>query len=416
MDGEIDSEIEMAEAQKLNPAGLVLGKVSGSARGMSGLVSQLLVGSHQLSSHGGANGAMTKFGKAMGVIGKMTWNHWVDHTCESPSQALLPLLSEDEGICLETAQSDTPSLRQPKQVNQDLYTSNWNLLRKVLNKDRMEDEAIVPVYLELAWKNYAGVDGNPQSCDTGLHYMRQAAQIAQHMYQRPGSQYQMEEVLLSERIHHKRQDNLGTDADESWALQSMADGGSSSAALALGNRYFYGHSGFGKNMTAALRYFRQAHELGNDVGSIALAKMLLRGDAGDAGVTHGAQAVSLYQGITERSQNNLHISEAFNGLGYAHFYGKGTLEPNRTLALESFRKAAARGSSQGALNAALLLNDDGNKAEAYELFEMAARDGNALGKGTEQRMRTHQPPSHARPLGSRHIVLHSHLLDWCAWI
>ena len=371
VNGEKDSEIEMAGAPIVNTGALHIGR-DVTNLGMSGLLSQLEVG--KMISPGEVK---QKFFSSFDAVTKLTRQN---HACEKREEKIVGLgvISRPADTCplsnpIELCSSSTSSsLDDTGQV----FNSSWSLLRRSMRDQTLEDR--VKAFLELAWKNKLGADGNPESCQAGLFYMHQASQMAYVRYQQPGQQFVVESVALSDKIRSQRQDNLGQDADDSWALENMANGGNVNAALTLGNRHFYGHNGFQKNMTSAMGYFKMAHNLGSDVGSIAYAKMLLRGDVSGSGAE---LSESIYQSITERSQNNLHLSEAFNGLGYLHFYGHGSSEKNTTAALVNFEKAALRGSSQGALNAALLLDNSEtkeNKQKAFRYFEMAARDGNAL--------------------------------------
>ena len=385
LDGEIDSEIEMKQPPVLNMGDLCLGNdVGKTSKGMSGFMSRVEVavgatGLHPLSPLE----VKRKYERAASGLSRITGRE-SHRVCEKEDldaiigpRSLVP--PPREGICPRSEDWDVAGRAEDER---GVFKSNWLLLHESVHRGSRDLEK-VPAILQLAWKNWMGLDENPKSCEASLFYMEKAARIASDNYQKPGQQYHAEEVLLSERVHHQRQDDRGTESDDSYALQSMSEGGSADAALTLGNRAFYGHQGWPKNMSSALSYYKLAHELRSEVGTIALAKMLLRGDLGaDADEGGSQRGVELYQEITDRSANNVLLSEAHNGLGFAHFYGKGDLEPNRTLALLHFEKAALRGSSQGALNAALLLNSDGADAEstvkAVRYFKRAAADGNAL--------------------------------------
>ena len=73
------------------------------------------------------------------------------------------------------------------------------------------------------------------------------------------------------------------------------------------------------------------------------------------------KAMELYEEAAEKG-----IADAYNGLGFAAFYGsEGEFEVNKTLALIHFRKAAALGSPDGMVNAGLMFRGgigvEGNK-------------------------------------------------------
>ena len=131
-------------------------------------------------------------------------------------------------------------------------------------------------------------------------------------------------------------------------------------------------------MSKALKYYKKAHDLDDPMGSIAYAKMQLRGD----GVPlNGTKALEVYNSVINRpGLDKAILSEAENGVGYIYFYGHG-VEKNQTTALTYFQRAADRGSSQGAFNAASLLDASANaddKSKAFHYFTVAAREGSAL--------------------------------------
>ncbi len=376
VDGELDSKIELVHAPMANLGPLHVGKDVSRGKGMAGLISQLEIGSEVVTRRE----MREKFVAASKALEELTGHALTSARMEEWHRGDIwgPLSGEEEGGAACPAPGSSagaqPQPAYPEAARGKIYLSNWALLERSLSSAADEElgvpaaseEAQMNTYLQLAWKSFFGVDSNPRECGVASFYMRRAAELSAVLYQRPGGQHHPENVPLSDKIGSERQDQHGEDADDSWALDAMARGGDVNAALTLANRHFYGHHGFEKNMTSALEYFKMAHRHGSDVGSIAYAKMLLRGDA-TGGQPNGRMAYDLYDGITQRSVNPTHIAEAYNGMGYLFFYGHG-MPQNKTMALEKFESAAAEGSSQGALNAALLMNED-QEAERGKAFK-----------------------------------------------
>ena len=132
--------------------------------------------------------------------------------------------------------------------------------------------------------------------------------------------------------------------------------------LAVGNAHYWGTFGLRRDFDAALRLYQRAHDAGALQGTVAVAKMMLKGEGsleGDgagapsderAGTRNLSKALAYYEDAANRSS-----SDALNGLGYLYFYGEPPVEKNETKALEYFRRAARLGNGDGLVNAGLML-------------------------------------------------------------
>ena len=377
INGDIDSKVELGELKPAFNLGYVhLGRDISAKPGFSGFLSNLEIRSFTIPSQDEDveddwydhdlpleedKYVKEHFAAAMKSVAEVTGRDTCERRKERES-----FLEEEVTTSQVPGVGDATNCTGPRKV----FDSNWDLLQSSLR-----DGEDMSTFLQLAWKNYLGIE-NPKSCEVGLFYMQRAAKIAYSNYQKPGQQFQVENVLLTPTVGMERGDQNGQESDESMALDLMADQGNAHAALALGNRYFYGMHGFTKNMTRALEYYKKSHDTGSVAGTIAFAKMNLRGDGLEV---NGTKAKELYEEVIQKADGNTnYISEAQNGLGYIFYYGMG-MEKNLTKALHHFELAANEGSSQGAFNAALLLDGTGEDREkAFKYFQMAASDGNAL--------------------------------------
>ena len=217
--------------------------------------------------------------------------------------------------------------------------------------------------------------------ETSLFYLRRAAKLAVRQYYQ-SSQTKVENVRLDTLPQIRGQH--GEESDWSEALRDMATY-NARAAVTLGNLHFYGLRGFEKNETAARLLFERAHNAGDLSGKLAFTRMVTLGSGGLA--KNDTRARDLYLAIEEKAiamkEGGEHFSaEACNGLGYLFNSGIDGEPGNRTLSLEYFRKAAAKGSKDGALNAGILMMDAQEAGydleEAYALLQTAFKGGSVL--------------------------------------
>ncbi len=231
-----------------------------------------------------------------------------------------------------------------------------------------------------------------KSCLFASQYLFLAATKAYEEYNKPSGQVRIEK----QRLHDRLKINFDADSNDNevvavdsdigaantdgidrpderalW-LMNNAQGGDANAMVHLANAHYWGHRGLQRNYEAAANMYRQAHNAGNVQGTVGLAKLMLKGEGVDKNLT---KAMELYEEAAEKG-----IADAYNGLGFAAFYGsEGEFEANKTLALIHFRKAAALGSPDGMVNAGLMFRGgigvEGNKPNtslAYVYFRRCA--------------------------------------------
>jgi len=231
-----------------------------------------------------------------------------------------------------------------------------------------------------------------KSCLFASQYLFLAATKAYEEYNKPSGQVRIEKQRLHDRLKINfdpstdddvvvavdsdigAANTAGVDRPDERALWLMnnAQGGDANAMVHLANAHYWGHRGLVRNYEAAANMYRQAHNAGNVQGTVGLAKLMLKGEGVDKNLT---QAMELYEEAAEKG-----IADAYNGLGFAAFYGsEGEFEANKTLALTHFRKAAALGSPDGMVNAGLMFRGgigvEGNKPNtslAYIYFRRCA--------------------------------------------
>jgi len=231
-----------------------------------------------------------------------------------------------------------------------------------------------------------------KSCLFASQYLFLAATKAYEDYNKPSGQVRIEKQRLHDRLKvnfdpHAADDvvvavdsdigaanTAGVDRPDERALWLMnnAQGGDANAMVHLANAHYWGHRGLVRNYEAAANMYQQAHNAGNVQGTVGLAKLMLKGEGVGKNLT---QAMELYEEAAEKG-----IADAYNGLGFAAFYGsEGEFEANKTLALTYFRKAAALGSPDGMVNAGLMFRGgigvEGNKPNtslAYTYFRRCA--------------------------------------------
>ena len=216
-----------------------------------------------------------------------------------------------------------------------------------------------------------------KSCLFASQYLFLAATKAYEEYNKPSGQVRIEK----QRLHDRLKINFDADSNDNevvavdsdigaantdgidrpderalW-LMNNAQGGDANAMVHLANAHYWGHRGLERNYEAG-EHVSQAHNAGNVQGTVGLAKLMLKGEGVDKNLT---KAMELYEEAAEKG-----IADAYNGLGFAAFYGsEGEFEANKTLALIHFRKAAALGSPDGMVNAGLMFRGgigvEGNK-------------------------------------------------------
>ena len=190
-------------------------------------------------------------------------------------------------------------------------------------------------------------------------------------------------MRLFEGVEATRGDHRGAEDDRMVYLSHAAELGDARAMLAAGNAHYWGTFGLRRDFDAALRLYQRAHDAGALQGTVAVAKMMLKGEGsleGDgagapseerAGTRNLSKALAYYEDAANRSS-----SDALNGLGYLYFYGEPPVEKNETKALEYFRRAARLGNGDGLVNAGLMLKGgigcDKNVTAAYEMFARCA--------------------------------------------
>ena len=232
----------------------------------------------------------------------------------------------------------------------------------------------------------------PKSCLIASQYLFLSATKAYEEYNKPSGQVRIEKQRLHDRlkVDESNKDaviaavdsdigvpqNAGVGVDRpderaQW-LMNQAQGGDANAMVHLANAHYWGHRGLQRNQEAAANMYRRAHEAGAVQGTVGLAKLMLKGEGVKKNLT---KAMELYEDAASKG-----IADAYNGLGFAAFYGsEGEFEANKTLALINFRKAAALGSPDGMVNAGLMLRGgmgvEGNKVDtklAYTYFRRCA--------------------------------------------
>ena len=231
-----------------------------------------------------------------------------------------------------------------------------------------------------------------KSCLFASQYLFLAATKAYEDYNKPSGQVRIEKQRLHDRLKvnfdpHAADDVVvAVDSDIGAAntaavdrpderalwLMNNAQGGDANAMVHLANAHYWGARGLVRNYEAAANMYQQAHNAGNVQGTVGLAKLMLKGEGVGKNLT---QAMELYEEAAEKG-----IADAYNGLGFAAFYGsEGEFEANKTLALTNFRKAAAIGSPDGMVNAGLMFRGgigvEGNKPNtslAYTYFRRCA--------------------------------------------
>ena len=222
-----------------------------------------------------------------------------------------------------------------------------------------------------------------KTCGTALHYLFRSATAAHEKSARPGGQARTERLRLFEGVEATRGDHRGAEDDRMVYLSHAAELGDARAMLAVGNAHYWGTFGLRRDFDAALRLYQRAHDAGALQGTVAVAKMMLKGEGsleGDgagapseerAGTRNLSKALAYYEDAANRSS-----SDALNGLGYLYFYGEPPVEKNETKALEYFRRAARLGNGDGLVNAGLMLKGgigcDKNVTAAYEMFARCA--------------------------------------------
>ena len=222
-----------------------------------------------------------------------------------------------------------------------------------------------------------------KTCGTALHYLFRSATAAHEKSARPGGQARTERLRLFEGVEATRGDHRGAEDDRMVYLSHAAELGDARAMLAVGNAHYWGTFGLRRDFDAALRLYQRAHDAGALQGTVAVAKMMLKGEGsleGDgagapseerAGTRNLSKALAYYEDAANRSS-----SDALNGLGYLYFYGEPPVEKNETKALEYFRRAARLGNGDGLVNAGLMLKGGigchKNVTAAYEMFARCA--------------------------------------------
>ena len=177
INGEIDSEVESrAVLLHSGERDLLLGKDVGKSKGMTGFMAQLQVRSGGSFFPLSTLGVRREFQRAASNLSQIikTESH---RTCEREdvgddfsSLCSLPQLFKLDDVCpLRMDEESEPAQNLPA------FSSNWELLKRTIYGKT--DGEKVPVLLQLAWKNKVGMDGNPQSCDTGKYFGDKSRQL-----------------------------------------------------------------------------------------------------------------------------------------------------------------------------------------------------------------------------------------------
>ena len=104
------------------------------------------------------------------------------------------------------------------------------------------------------------------------------------------------------------------------------------AMVAMGDLYYYGARGLGRDQARARELFLRAGAAGHVLGQRGAANMLLKGEGGPKNVSH---AIGLYERAA--AQND---TAALNGLGFIYYTGD-VVPRNASLAFRYFNDAAS---------------------------------------------------------------------------
>ncbi|MEZ0224001.1 MAG: AAA family ATPase [Alphaproteobacteria bacterium] len=156
------------------------------------------------------------------------------------------------------------------------------------------------------------------------------------------------------------------------ALLKKAEGGDAEAQRQLGDRYFFGESGFQKDPVKAGEWYRRAADQGHADAQFNLGRCYETG----TGVKKSPSDAIMWYRMAAGKGN----AAAQNNLGLCYRYGNGVVKSSSE-ALYWFRKSADKGDASGQHNLAdMYLRGEGveqNFAEAVGWFMKSAEQGDA---------------------------------------
>lgn len=193
-----------------------------------------------------------------------------------------------------------------------------------------------------------------------------------------GADAETEQVRLSEVEWDESKDEREQDSEREF-LKAKADKGhgqeAAAAQVAVAVRKFHGIKGASKDLEGSAGYMEKAADTSEDGAAAAnYGYMLANGWGVDVDI---AAALQKFERALELGEPG-----GWVGLGYVHYYGLGNVEQNKTLALEYYRQAAAKGDAQALFNVGEMLRQGegtpggaADKQAALEHFHAAAARG-----------------------------------------
>ncbi|GBG29000.1 Protein sel-1-like 1 [Hondaea fermentalgiana] len=151
-----------------------------------------------------------------------------------------------------------------------------------------------------------------------------------------------QQPLVEMQVLHDYVEDAGEKGEDDLNIQyfiGQAEVGDTDAMVAVGNWYYWGSRGLGRDHERAFRYFERAADAGHAGAMTACGNMLLKGE--------GVQEKNLTAAIeryTRAAADDDQLA-ALNGLGYIYFFGHGDIAKNASKALEFFERNLRDGDS-----------------------------------------------------------------------